>query len=68
MKEALKTLEGLLYFVSDEIRRVKDGNPDMCDKSYHLLREAQNDALNLKRKIEDARGWQITVDNQSKTQ
>ena len=70
MIAALKTLEGLLFFVSEEISRVKDKayTPELCDQSYKLLREAQIDAMNLKRKIEEARAWQIDVDSQPKTQ
>lgn len=68
MNDALKTIEGLLYFISCELSRVRDGNPGLCDKSYKMLREAQIDAMNLKRKIEEARAWQIDVDSQPKTQ
>jgi len=58
MNEALRTLEGLMELVHQEIKRVS--NDRMVDeKSYALLREAGNDALTLKRKIADARAWNI---------
>ena len=61
MNEALKTLAGLVDFVYGEISRISMDNT-LDDEAYLLLREAAVDAINLKRKIRDARGWNITAD------
>ena len=61
MNEALKTLETMVDLIYSETSRIAmDGNLD--DEAYLLLREAAVDAINLKRKIRDARGWNITAD------
>ena len=60
MNEALKTLETMVDLIYSETSRLAmDGNLD--DKAYLILREAAVDAINLRQKILDARGWNITA-------
>jgi len=54
MNEALKVIEAQVELVYNELRRVA-ANLKPNDKSYAMLREAGVDAINLKRKIQDAR-------------
>ncbi len=56
MNEALKTLENLLELVYNELNRATN-DPDLNDKAFRALKEAKIDAIDLKRKIEVARGW-----------
>ncbi len=61
MNEALKTLAAMVDLIYSETSRIAmDGNLD--DKAYLLLREAGIDAINLRQKILDARGWNITAE------
>jgi hypothetical protein len=61
MNEALITLAAMVDLIYSETSRIAmDGNLD--DKAYLLLREAGIDAINLRQKILDARGWNITAE------
>lgn len=61
MNEALKTLAAMIDLIYSEAQRISlsDG---LDDKAYLLLREAGIDAINLRQKILDARGWNITAE------
>jgi hypothetical protein len=65
MNEALKTLAGLVDFVYGEISRISMDNT-LDDKAYLILRESAIDAINLRQKILDARGWNITAERAKK--
>jgi hypothetical protein len=56
--ESLKTVENMVELVYAELKRNMD-NLEVSDKSFHLLKEAAIDAINLKRKIETARAWNV---------
>ena len=59
MNQALKVVEAQVELVYQELTRLK-GDLYVNEKAYALLREAAIDAINLKRKIQDARGWNQT--------
>ena len=61
MNEVLKTLAAMIDLIYSEAQRISlsDG---LDDKAYLLLREAGIDAINLRQKILDARGWNITAE------
>ncbi len=58
MQEALKVIEAMVELVYQEVNRATNDRM-MNDKSYALLKEAAVDAINLKNKIQEARGWNI---------
>ena len=58
MNDNIKVLENLTEFLYSEINRCSMVK-DMPDKSYAILRDAAIDAINLKRKLQDARAWAI---------
>lgn len=60
MNEALRVIEAQLELVYQELRRASMSN-GLNDKTYALLREAAVDAVNLKRKVDVARGWNAKV-------
>ena len=56
MNESLKTLENFTEFLYSELKRnANDPCLQVTDKAFHILKEAVVDAINLKRKIENAR-------------
>ena len=57
----LKTLENLVELLYNELTESRTGT-QVCDKTYKLLKEAALDSIDLKRKIELARGWQAAED------
>ena len=56
--ESLKTVENMVELVYAELKRNMD-NLEVTDKSFHLLKEAAIATINLKRKIESARAWNV---------
>jgi hypothetical protein len=58
MKEALKTIEAMQELVYQELRRVAN-DPTLDDKAYKLLQEATLEAIEVKRKIQETRGWML---------
>jgi len=52
----LKTLENMVELLYNELKVVSQ-DPSVSTKSYDLLKESYVDCINLKRKIESARGW-----------
>lgn len=58
MNKALKVVERQIEQVYQELTLAKN-DPQCGDKAYVLLRAACIDAINLKRKVEEARGWNI---------
>jgi len=56
MNEALKTIEALVELTYTELKRASNDR-SINDKSFKLIKEAAVDAINLKRKIEEARLW-----------
>ena len=59
MNRQLKTIEKLTNFIYNELK-VVTADPDIGDKSHNLLKEAIIDAVNLQRKIENARAWLVS--------
>jgi hypothetical protein len=57
-QDKLTTLANLTELLYNELRHAAN-DKDNSDKAYALLKEAAIDAINLKRKIEDARGWNV---------
>lgn len=56
MNESLKTLENLTEFLCSELKRNVDASDlRVTVETFHILKGAVIDCINLKRKIEDAR-------------
>jgi len=58
MIKSLKVIENMLELVYNELKTAAN-DQNICDKSYALLKEAYIDTINLKRKVEEARGWAV---------
>jgi hypothetical protein len=61
MNNKLKTLENLTRLLYNELKSAAD-HRTVGDNAYVLLKEAAIDAINLQRKIEAARAWNIQKD------
>jgi len=58
MNDALKTLEAVVEMLYQELKRVTNDR-NVSNKTFELVKSAKVDAINLKAKIQDARGWNI---------
>lgn len=59
MTKSLKVIENLIELVYAELKTASQER-DLNEKSYALLKEAYIASINLKRKVEEARGWIVT--------
>ena len=58
MNASLKVIENAMEFIYSELKNASnDGTLD--DRTFKLLKEAAIDAINLKRKIETARAFNL---------
>ena len=55
---SLKTLENLTDHLHTELARIA-ADPGVSEKAYPFLKKAVIAAINLRRDIQDARGWNI---------
>lgn len=59
MNNSLKVIERMIESLHTELKIAAD-SPEVSEKSYILLKEAVVDAINLKRKIDLARAWNLS--------
>jgi hypothetical protein len=58
MNEKLKTLEHLARLLYEELKAASN-DANVCDITHNLLKQAAVDTINLQRKIDEARAWNI---------
>lgn len=61
MNEKLKTIENIAELLHAEIKSCINSDSSLCNRAYGLLNDAMLDAIDIKRKIETARAWNITA-------
>lgn len=61
MNDSLKVIERMVDFLYSELKNTTN-DATITGKAYDLLREATVDCINLKDKINTARGWINTKD------
>lgn len=59
MNNSLKVIERMIESLHTELKIAAD-SPEISEKSYTLLKDAVIDAINLKRKVEVARAWNLS--------
>ena len=60
MNKSLKVIENMIELIYSEIKHAS-ADPEINDASYSLLKEATIQAIELKRKVEVARGWVVVA-------
>ena len=63
MIKSLAMIERQVELIHQELRIVT-ADPELVDKSHELLRQALLDSIALRRKIEEAHGWQTTANKE----
>lgn len=66
MNEKLKTIENIAELMYAELKSCINSDSSLDSKAYGLLKEAMIGVIDIKRKIETARAWNITAKRSTK--